>query len=80
MAIANVRERLALHFDAEGALESRVVANAYEVHLRMPYRAADSAAAAKRAPDAASRPSKPADPSGGAPLGFAAPHRKVSHG
>ena len=45
MAIANVRERLALHFDAEGALESRVVGNAYEVHLRMPYRAANSAAA-----------------------------------
>jgi two-component system sensor histidine kinase AlgZ len=80
MAIANVRERLALHFDAEGALESRVVANAYEVHLRMPYRAADSAAAEKSAPDAAARPPKPADPPGGAPLGFAAPRRKVSHG
>jgi two-component system sensor histidine kinase AlgZ len=36
MAIANVRERLALHFDAEGALESRVIGDAYEVHLRMP--------------------------------------------
>ncbi len=40
MAIANVRERLALHFDAEGALESRVIGDAYEVHLRMPYRRA----------------------------------------
>ena len=38
MALANVRERLALHFDAEAALESRVKADAYEVHLRMPYR------------------------------------------
>ena len=84
MAIANVRERLALHFDAEGTLESRVVANAYEVHLRMPYRAANSAAAAKSAPDpvparSAARP-KPADPPERAPLGFAAPRGKVSHG
>ncbi len=43
MAIANVRERLALHFDAEGSLESRVMADAYEVHLRMPYRPATTA-------------------------------------
>ncbi len=40
MAIDNVRERLALHFDAEGSLESKVIADAYEVHLRMPYRPA----------------------------------------
>jgi two-component system, LytTR family, sensor histidine kinase AlgZ len=38
MALANVRERLALHFDAEAALESRVLTDAYEVHIRMPYR------------------------------------------
>ena len=85
MAIANVRERLALHFDAEGALESRVVGSAYEVHLRMPYRAADSAAAAKAAPDAAaerpaaSRPRR-AEPPDRAPLGFAAARGKVRHG
>jgi len=40
MALANVRERLALHFDAEGVLESKVMRDAYEVHLRMPYRSA----------------------------------------
>jgi two-component system sensor histidine kinase AlgZ len=45
MALDNVRERLALHFDAEGSLESKVVADAYEVHLRMPYRRAKPAAA-----------------------------------
>jgi two-component system sensor histidine kinase AlgZ len=38
MALANVRERLALHFDAEAALESRVLPDAYEVHIRLPYR------------------------------------------
>jgi two-component system sensor histidine kinase AlgZ len=38
MALANVRERLALHFDAEGALESKVMRDAYEVHIRIPYR------------------------------------------
>ncbi len=40
MALANVRERLALHFDAEASLESRVTKEGYEVHIRLPYRAA----------------------------------------
>jgi len=38
MALDNVRERLALHFDAEASLESRVTKDAYEVHIRIPYR------------------------------------------
>ncbi|HVE49938.1 MAG TPA: histidine kinase [Casimicrobiaceae bacterium] len=38
MAIANIRERLALHFDAEASLESRVLRDSYEVHIRMPHR------------------------------------------
>jgi len=82
MAIANVRERLALHFDAEGSLESRVVANAYEVHLRMPYRAVDSAAASGAAakPAAANGKTKPADRAGDGPAGFVVPQGKVSHG
>jgi two-component system, LytTR family, sensor histidine kinase AlgZ len=42
MALANVRERLALHFDAEASLESRVTKDAYEVHIRIPYRTAVS--------------------------------------
>jgi two-component system sensor histidine kinase AlgZ len=46
MALANVRERLALHFDAEGTLESRVRADQYEVHIRMPYRNATTTTAA----------------------------------
>ena len=40
MALANIRERLALHFDAEASLESRVTHDGYEVHIRMPYRTA----------------------------------------
>ncbi|MDQ6621235.1 MAG: histidine kinase [Pseudomonadota bacterium] len=40
MALGNVRERLSLHFDAEANLTSRVKADAYEVHIRMPYRRA----------------------------------------
>ncbi len=84
MAIANVRERLALHFDAEGALESRVVANAYEVHLRMPYRAADSAAAAKPGGDARRRHPAGAGrrrgPAGRTTRRFASPRGKVFHG
>jgi two-component system, LytTR family, sensor histidine kinase AlgZ len=38
MALDNIRERLALHFDAEASLESRVLRDMYEVHIRMPYR------------------------------------------
>ena len=45
MALANIRERLKLHFDAEGVLESRVREAAYEVHVRMPYRTTRPAAA-----------------------------------
>ena len=81
MAIANVRERLALHFDAEGALESRVVGNAYEVHLRMPYRAADSAAAAepRRRRLGGRHTARPSRAEGGTPsaaAGFASPPRE----
>ena len=45
MALANVRERLALHFDAEASLDSKVTKDSYEVHIRIPYRteAANSA-------------------------------------
>jgi hypothetical protein len=39
MALDNVKERLALHFDAEASLESRVTKDGYEVQIRMPYRA-----------------------------------------
>ncbi|HZQ63028.1 MAG TPA: histidine kinase [Casimicrobiaceae bacterium] len=49
MALGNVRERLALHFDAEANLASRVKADAYEVHIRMPYRSAETRRAAQQA-------------------------------
>ena len=53
MALGNVRERLSLHFDAEANLTSRVKADAYEVHIRMPYRSAAtrSSAAQQGAPE-----------------------------
>ncbi len=81
MAIANVRERLALHFDAEGTLASKVVGNAYEVHLRMPYRQSSSTATAdpnRRPAGADAAPGTPPK-SDGAPLRFVA-NGKVSHG
>ncbi len=37
MALANIRERLALHFDAEASLASKTKRDSYEVHIRMPY-------------------------------------------
>ena len=93
MAIANVRERLALHFDAEGALHSKVVGDAYEVHLRMPYRPSNSTAVDKPAPqptagddkkkppaDAGNGTKRPPADSGDVPMRFAAGVRKVSHG
>jgi two-component system sensor histidine kinase AlgZ len=40
MALANIRERLALHFDAEAKLESGVNGDAWEIRMTMPYRRA----------------------------------------
>jgi len=37
MAINNIRERLALHFDAEGSLKSQIAGDAYQVTITMPY-------------------------------------------
>lgn len=44
MAVGNIRERLALHFDEEGRLETLVTDDTYQVHIRMPYRHASAAA------------------------------------
>jgi two-component system sensor histidine kinase AlgZ len=41
MALGNIRERLALHFDAEASLQARVGDNEYEVHITIPYVKAD---------------------------------------
>ena len=37
MALANIRERLQLHFDAEASMRQRTVGEAYEVTIRLPY-------------------------------------------
>jgi len=37
MALANIRERLQLHFDAEATLETRVGEDTYQVHITIPY-------------------------------------------
>jgi two-component system sensor histidine kinase AlgZ len=37
MALANIRERLQLHFDAEASLTTKVSDEAYQVHITMPY-------------------------------------------
>jgi two-component system sensor histidine kinase AlgZ len=37
MALANIRERLQLHFDAEASLQARARGPTYEVTLRLPY-------------------------------------------
>ena len=41
MALGNIRERLALHFDAEASLQARVGDREYEVHITIPYVKAD---------------------------------------
>lgn len=38
MALKNIRERLALHYDAEASLESRAANGQYTVHIVLPYR------------------------------------------
>ena len=37
MALANIQERLQLHFDAEASLRTRLGVDTYEVHIVMPY-------------------------------------------
>jgi two-component system, LytTR family, sensor histidine kinase AlgZ len=37
MAIANIRERLQLHFDAEASMRSEIAGGTYKVTIRMPY-------------------------------------------
>jgi two-component system sensor histidine kinase AlgZ len=37
MALANIRERLQLHFDAEATLDTRVGEDTYQVHIVLPY-------------------------------------------
>lgn len=48
MALANIRERLALHFDAEAMLEANIRGETYEIRMAMPYKhkAAEKQAAA----------------------------------
>ena len=59
MALGNVRERLALHFDAEASLTSRVTKEGYEVHIRIPYRTAGpDASSDRRQNDAAPLPER----------------------
>ncbi len=38
IALANIKERLALHFDAEATLTSGTVGDRYEIHVDLPYR------------------------------------------
>ncbi len=38
MALANIRERLALHFDVEAVLESGVRGDAFEIKISLPYK------------------------------------------
>ena len=42
IAIGNIRERLALHFDAEAGLVAKALKNQYQVHIYMPYRRRES--------------------------------------
>ena len=38
MALANIRERLALHFDVEATLATEVVGDKFEIRMLLPYR------------------------------------------
>ena len=37
MALANIRERLALHFDVEASIKTHITDHTYEVHIVIPY-------------------------------------------
>jgi len=38
MALKNIKERLALHFDLEASIKHRTKVNQYTVSIRMPYK------------------------------------------
>ena len=38
MALANIRERLALHFDVEASLATQVAGDKFEIRIVLPYR------------------------------------------
>jgi two-component system sensor histidine kinase AlgZ len=40
MALQNIRERLALHFDAEASLNTQIMGDSFQVHIVLPYRPA----------------------------------------
>jgi len=42
MALGNIRERLALHYDAEAQLMTKVIGDQYRVHIVIPYRRSKS--------------------------------------
>jgi len=42
MALGNIRERLALHFDAEASLTTKMSDNSYQVHIVIPYTKAEA--------------------------------------
>jgi two-component system, LytTR family, sensor histidine kinase AlgZ len=71
MALENIRERLALHFDAEASLESRVTKESYEVHIRMPYRT--------QRPEPAVEPHADAQRHGGLPRNNVHRSRAMAH-
>lgn len=50
MAMGNIRERLALHFDAEASLKTTVGNDYYQVHLSLPYRPASTAKPTRKVP------------------------------
>jgi len=41
MAMANIRERLALHYDAEASIKASVGADFYQIHIVLPYKEKD---------------------------------------
>ncbi len=67
MALANIKERLALHYDAEASLESRITKDGYEVHIRVPYRTAGPPTAASAHAAKAVARGEPRRQAGGAP-------------
>ena len=48
IALANIRERLALHFDVEARMDSGVNGSNYEITMVMPYRSAGAAAPVRK--------------------------------
>ena len=78
MALANIRERLALHFDVEASMQTEVVGDKFEIRIVLPYRRGRRGSRAPAQAGEVRSPTMPPD-ADGAPVRNATTDRRRRH-